>query len=66
VIGGNSLFGGKGKVLWTVFGVLFIALLDNSLNLMGLSNFAVLTVKGAVILAAALLDSVRSRAVAAG
>lgn len=61
VIGGNSLFGGKGKVLWTVLGVVFISLLDNGLNLMGLSNFAVLTVKGCVILGAATLDLARTR-----
>jgi ribose/xylose/arabinose/galactoside ABC-type transport system permease subunit len=59
VIGGTSLFGGRGKVLWTVFGVLFITILDNSLNLLGLTNFMVLMVKGAVILAAALMDGVR-------
>ncbi|MGH9341057.1 MAG: ABC transporter permease [Acidobacteriota bacterium] len=61
VIGGSSLFGGKGKVLWTVFGVLFITLIDNSLNLLGLSYFAVLTVKGLIILLAALLDAARLR-----
>jgi ribose transport system permease protein len=60
-IGGTSLFGGKGKVLWTVFGVLFMTLVDNSLNLLGLSNFTVLMVKGGVILAAALLDAARNR-----
>jgi ribose/xylose/arabinose/galactoside ABC-type transport system permease subunit len=60
VIGGVSLFGGKGKVIWTVFGVLFMTLIDNSLNLLGLSNFAVLTAKGVVILMAALLDAARN------
>ena len=47
VIGGTSLFGGRGSVLWTVFGVLFMTLIDNSLNLLGLSNFSVLMAKGA-------------------
>ena len=61
VIGGTSLFGGRGKVLWTVFGVLFMTLVDNSLNLLGLSNFAVLMAKGFVILGAALLDAARQR-----
>ncbi len=61
VIGGSSLFGGKGKVSWTFSGVLFIALLDNSLNLLGLSQFAILMVKGGVILFAALMDSLRNR-----
>lgn len=62
VIGGTSLFGGRGKILWTVYGVLFIALIDNGLNLMNLSNFMIMMVKGGVILLAALLDAGRARA----
>ncbi len=61
VIGGTSLYGGRGKVLWTFFGVLFLTLIDNSLNLLNLSHFTIMMVKGGVILAAALLDSVRNR-----
>ncbi len=61
VIGGTSLFGGKGKVAWTVFGVLFITLIDNSLNLLGLTHFSIMMVKGGVILLAALLDSLRTK-----
>ena len=61
VIGGTSLFGGKGKVLWTVFGVLFFVLLSNTLNLMNLSSFHIDMVKGGVILVAALLDVTRTR-----
>jgi ribose transport system permease protein len=61
VIGGTSLWGGKGKILWTLYGVLFIKLLDNSLNLLDLSYFSIMMVKGSVILLAALLDSVRNK-----
>jgi ribose/xylose/arabinose/galactoside ABC-type transport system permease subunit len=61
VIGGTSLFGGRGKVLWTLFGVLFLKLVDNSLNLLSLSLFTLTIVKGVVILLAALLDSLRTR-----
>lgn len=64
VIGGNSLFGGKGKIVWTVFGVLFFVLLDNTLNLLSLSAFTISIVKGAVILFAALLDVTRTRLLA--
>ena len=60
VIGGTSLFGGKGKVIWTVFGVLFLVLLDQSLKLMGLTLFMVFAIKGAVILAAAIADALRT------
>lgn len=63
VIGGTSLYGGRGKVLWTVFGVLFLTLIDNSLNLLNLSHFTIMMVKGGVILAAAVLDAVRNRMV---
>jgi ribose/xylose/arabinose/galactoside ABC-type transport system permease subunit len=61
VIGGTSLFGGRGKITWTLYGVLFMALIDNSLNLLGLSNFGILIAKGLLILGAALLDAARSR-----
>lgn len=63
VIGGTSLFGGKGKIMWTVFGVLFITLIDNSLNMLEQppSYFVIMMIKGAVILLAALLDTVRAK-----
>jgi ribose/xylose/arabinose/galactoside ABC-type transport system permease subunit len=61
VIGGTSLFGGKGKIKWTVFGVLFYALLANTLDLLDLAFYTVTIVKGSVILAAVLLDTVRQR-----
>jgi ribose/xylose/arabinose/galactoside ABC-type transport system permease subunit len=61
VIGGTSLFGGKGKIIWTFFGVLFFVLLSNTLNLMNLSSFHIDMVKGSVILAAALIDVTRTR-----
>lgn len=64
VIGGTSLAGGKGKIPWTFVGVLFFVLLSNTLNYMRLSAFHIDVVKGAIILAAALLDVLRTRLVA--
>ena len=61
VIGGTSLFGGKGKVLWTLYGVLFLSLLGNGLNLLNLSDFLITIIKGSVILVAALLDVWRTK-----
>lgn len=66
VIGGTSLFGGKGKIVWTLFGVLFLKLIDNSLNLLNLSIFSITMVKGTVILFAALMDALRNRFVVRG
>lgn len=61
VIGGTSLFGGKGSIKGTLFGVTFFVLLLNILNAMRLSPFVIDAVKGIVILIAALLDITRTR-----
>ena len=61
VIGGTSLYGGKGKILWTVFGVFFYTLLANTLDLLDLAFYTVTIVKGGVILAAVVLDTLRRR-----
>ncbi|MBP7142617.1 MAG: ABC transporter permease [Opitutaceae bacterium] len=66
ILGGTSLFGGKGSVLWTLCGVLFLKLVDNSLNLLSLSVFTITMLKGSVILFAALLDAARVRLKTAG
>lgn len=59
VIGGTSLFGGKGKIVWTFFGVLFLLLIDTSMKLLGASLFMIYIIKGAVILLAAVVDTLR-------
>ncbi|MCL1950663.1 MAG: ribose ABC transporter permease [Turicibacter sp.] len=56
VLGGTSLTGGKGKILGTLIGVLIIGVLNNGLNLLGVSSFYQQVVKGVVILIAVLLD----------
>lgn len=61
VIGGASLFGGKGKATGTIYGALFLTLLGNSLNLLNLSHFVIMMTKGLVILVAAGLDQARNQ-----
>ena len=61
VIGGTSLAGGKGKILWTFFGVMFLSLLGNALSLLNVPFFYIEIVKGGVILFAALVDVMRRR-----
>jgi ribose/xylose/arabinose/galactoside ABC-type transport system permease subunit len=61
VIGGTSLAGGKGKILWTFFGVVFLTLLGNALSMLNVPFFYVAIVKGSVILFAALIDVARRR-----
>jgi|GEM_PF-99045 len=61
VIGGVSLFGGRGHVLMALAGVAFLSVLDKSLQLLGLSLFLVLAIKGSAILIAAIADAARPR-----
>jgi ribose/xylose/arabinose/galactoside ABC-type transport system permease subunit/ABC-type sugar transport system substrate-binding protein len=62
VIGGVSLFGGRGNVWMALGGVAFLCVLDKSLQLLGLSLFVVLAVKGCAIIIAATFDVARSGA----
>ncbi|MEB8068791.1 ABC transporter permease subunit [Mammaliicoccus fleurettii] len=56
VLGGTSLAGGKGRIVGTLIGVLIIGVLNNGLNLLGVSSFYQQVVKGIVILIAVLID----------
>lgn len=56
VLGGTSLVGGKGKITGTLIGALIIGTLNNGLNILGVSSFYQMVVKGIVILLAVLLD----------
>lgn len=66
VIGGTSLFGGRGKAIYAVLGGLVIAGIDNGMGLLGLSAAAKFVVTGLVLLVAVSIDAVarRGRAVA--
>ncbi|MFD2765707.1 sugar ABC transporter permease [Micromonospora eburnea] len=67
VIGGTSLFGGKGRVLDAVLGGAVIAVIDNGMGLMGYSSGVKYVVTGVVLLGAAAIDALsRRRAAATG
>lgn len=61
VLGGTSLTGGKGRIVGTLIGVLIIGVLNNGLNLLGVSSFYQQVVKGVVILIAVLIDRKKIR-----
>ncbi|PYQ00372.1 MAG: ribose ABC transporter permease [Acidobacteria bacterium] len=60
VVGGTSLFGGRGSIWGTLAGAFFIGILNNGLNLFHVETYDQLMVKGAVLLAAASLDRWRA------
>lgn len=55
-LGGTSMNGGRGKILGTLTGVLIIATLNNSMNILGVSSYYQQVVKAFVILLAVLSD----------
>lgn len=61
VVGGTTLSGGRGSLLGTFLGVLFITLLGNGLVLLGVNSFLQQVVSGAIIVLAVLLNSLLSR-----
>ncbi|GAB2924643.1 ABC transporter permease [Micromonospora polyrhachis] len=67
VIGGASLFGGKGRVIDAVLGGAVVAVIDNGMGLMGYSAGVKYVVTGLVLLLAAGVDALsRRRAAATG
>ncbi len=67
VIGGVSLFGGRGRVSGALFGGLIIGMVANGIDLVGYSDAIKLISTGFILLAAVTLDTVlRRRQTAAG
>lgn len=58
-LGGTSMSGGRGKIYGTFIGVLIIAVLNNGLNILGVSSYYQAVIKGLVILIAVLSDRKR-------
>jgi putative xylitol transport system permease protein len=61
VIGGTSLSGGSGSLGGTVVGALLIGVINNGLNLLGVSSYYQQVVKGVIIVGAVLLDVSRKK-----
>ncbi len=60
VLGGTSLFGGKGTVIGTIVGALMIGLINNGLILMGLEFSQQLIARGGIIILAVALSQKRT------
>ena len=61
VIGGTSLFGGRGEVRSALIGALVIATVSNGLNTAGYKTGTIYIVTGVILLLAVTLDTVARR-----
>jgi putative xylitol transport system permease protein len=61
VIGGTSLSGGQGSMIGTLFGALLIGVINNGLNLLGVSSYYQQVAKGLIIVLAVLIDVSRKK-----
>jgi D-xylose transport system permease protein len=61
VIGGTSLFGGRGRAIDAVIGGLVIATIPNGLGLLNQASYINFLVTGAVLLLAASVDAISRR-----
>ncbi|KDB54345.1 sugar ABC transporter, permease protein [Sphaerotilus natans subsp. natans DSM 6575] len=65
VVGGTSLMGGTGTITGTLIGSLIIGVINNILNLMNVSSYWQMIVKGLIIAVAVILD-VKTKSAGAG
>ncbi|MDQ7027815.1 MAG: ABC transporter permease [Anaerolineae bacterium] len=57
VLGGTSIFGGKGSIIGTIIGVVMVQLLRNGLAINGVTNDATIVVIGSVLIVAILVNN---------
>lgn len=65
IIGGTSLFGGRGTIFGTVLGALLLSMMTNALVIAGVDFYWQLVVMGAIVLIAVAIDNLRERRVSA-
>ena len=61
VLGGTSLFGGRGSAIGSVLGAVLVETVRNGLNLIDANPYIYPVITGAIIFLAVLLDSIRHR-----
>lgn len=59
IIGGTSLFGGRGTIYGTVLGAVLLSMMTNALVIAGVDNFWQLVIMGIVVLLAVAINNLR-------
>ncbi|MGP4109465.1 ABC transporter permease [Streptomyces sp. 4N509B] len=59
IVGGASLHGGRGSLVGTLLGVVFIGVLNNGMVLLGVNSYAQYVANGALVLLAVLISALR-------
>ncbi|MFO1061679.1 MAG: ABC transporter permease [Dongiaceae bacterium] len=61
LIGGASLFGGRGSIVGAFLGVLALGMLTNGMNLLGVHTYHQIAVRAAILIAVVVVDAVVGR-----
>jgi fructose transport system permease protein len=61
VLGGTSLFGGRGAVLGTLIGALIVGIFRNGLQLMGVPSIYQILITGILVILAVTVDQISRR-----
>lgn len=61
VLGGTSLMGGRGSILYSLIGACVIGVLSDGLVMLGVSEFWQMVIKGLVIVLAVAMDQLQTR-----
>jgi ribose/xylose/arabinose/galactoside ABC-type transport system permease subunit len=61
IVGGANLYGGRGSMVGTLLGVVFIGVLNNGMVLLGVNSYAQYVANGVIVLLAVLISGFRPR-----
>jgi fructose transport system permease protein len=61
VLGGTSLFGGRGSVIGTLIGALIVGIVRNGLQLMGVRSIYQVLITGILVILAVAVDQLARR-----
>ena len=61
VIGGTSFTGGKGNIVGVIIGVFILGIINNILDLMNVSSYPQMMLKGAIIVVAVIMSTIKDK-----